>query len=213
MQIAYPSSFAASLHCRTVAVALMAATCIAKNAIAQSCLEIGLVPGTANVLVLSQASHADRSTLAYRDFMKTAWFLPLRGDILAGTPCVYENVRFWKISAADAALNHDPDTDLLTYLDMRIATNIIDARKAPPSVSAGTIDSLVINCQPTAALGDLIHLPQQMSTVIQKAGTSIQAWHGMATAELHVTRATPCGNRLTAVPSCGWVIQSHSPQR
>ena len=147
MQIAYPSSFAASLHCRTVAVALMAATCIAKNAIAQSCLEIGLVPGTANVLVLSQASHADRSTVAYRDFMKTAWFLPLQGDIFAGTPCVYENVRFWKISAADAALNHDPDTDLLTYLDMRIATNIIDARKAPPSVSAGTIDSLVINYQ------------------------------------------------------------------
>ena len=134
-------------HCRIALLAVISVTVPISHALTQSCLDAGLTPGTGSVVQLREAAQADRSALTYRDSSQSAWFVPLKVGPPRLTPCVFDSISYWKIAVADEALTHDVESDLLTFLDLRHVTDVIDARKTPDVVGADALASVGMNYQ------------------------------------------------------------------
>jgi outer membrane usher protein len=134
-------------HYKLAAIAFMTVVMPTQHVLAQNCLDAGLMPGSGLVVQLREAAQADRIVVAYRNPEQSIWFIPFAVHPPGRMACLYENISYLQITASDSALTHDPQTDLLTFLDLRSATHSIDARKTPASESAVVLTSLGINYQ------------------------------------------------------------------
>jgi outer membrane usher protein len=115
------------------------------------CTSLGLVKTTADVLQIQEAGQDPQVAVTYRSPADNSWFIPLKGQAVGASPhrqtCSFEQINLWQLPANDTALQVNPDTGTLTFLDLTQATQVIDSRK-PPTVSTATVlDSMGLNYQ------------------------------------------------------------------
>ena len=126
---------------------MVVGACLAGTGRATSCIDLGLIPDTASVLLLREAAQQEQPAMTYRDLDRRAWFLPLKGLPSGRSRCDLDQTVFWKIEAGDDALQYNSDSGLLTFLDMRRATSLLDGRIATVASTITALDSAGINYQ------------------------------------------------------------------
>ena len=119
---------------------------------AASCLDLGLVKNSSAVMQLQEGGRQERSVVTYRDRDQKAWFLPLSSDSVGNNhaerwQCIFEGVAYWKVGAADTALQYEDDNNGLTFLDLSQVTHVIEGRKTLMRPRAQTLDSAGVNYQ------------------------------------------------------------------
>ena len=125
-------------------------------ALAASCLDIGLARNTAAVMQIREAAQPERVATVYLDAARRAWFVPLLQAPLSsqGGPaqtgrlsCLLDGVTFWKLDATDPSVTHDAATDMLSFIDTRRATDVLEGRKAVKQADIEALDSVGVNYQ------------------------------------------------------------------
>jgi outer membrane usher protein len=145
--------------CRAVALAAARVATLlplAGTAFAADCTSAGIALGTRSVMQLREAGQAQRLVMAFRDEGGAHWFLPLSGAAAGNAPggreiCTLDGAAYVKVAAKDPALTLDPETDIISFVDLKNATEAIDARRAPVKAATQPLNSVGLNYQFTAS--------------------------------------------------------------
>ncbi|MET0310932.1 MAG: fimbria/pilus outer membrane usher protein [Burkholderiaceae bacterium] len=127
---------------------------VAAPAFAADCSLIGLSETTRAIVQLREAGQPNRMALSFRDAAGAHWFLPLA--LAAGQPagretCTSEGGAYVKVPAKDPALTVDADQDIVSFVNLQGADDVIDARVATMRATAQPLTSVGLNYQLTAS--------------------------------------------------------------
>lgn len=141
-------------HCRLAVVTaeLLAGNLIGGLAMAGSCIELGLAPGSGQVMQLREAAQPERPAVAYRDTRGEAWFVTLQGQLVGQgrsdrLSCTHDGASYWRLAPGDPALHVDDERDELAFMDITQATQTLDGRRLRLISPGPTLDSTGLNYQ------------------------------------------------------------------